>query len=197
MAANMAAAIAATPADSPSMLSSMLNELISPTIHSTLSAPVNQGASRNSDIRQCSSNETMRGGHGGLHPQPQPPVELPTIVGQAQQHQHRPARQQLPEFHRLVQQAGNVRRDGAGQRRRKTHPQRGLAHGEGQHDAQPNRQPAGGRHGRRVDLPVARLVDQSEPRSERRTANPATKATTRLGIVEPRISQNMSRMKAG
>ena len=74
------------------------------------------GASRNSVIRQCSSNENHRGGHGGLHAQPQPPIELPEVVGQAQQHQQRAAGQQLPEFHRLVQQAGNVRGNERGQR---------------------------------------------------------------------------------
>ena len=45
-------------------------------------------------------------GHGGLHAKPQPPIQPAAVVGQAQQHQHGAAGQQLPELARLVQQAG-------------------------------------------------------------------------------------------
>ena len=207
--------MAATPADSPSMLSSMLNELTSPTIQSTLSVPVSQGMSRNRLIRQPRQTSTTatavctpsRSRQSSPRRSSARPSSISTVPPAS-------STQSLPDW---CSRPGDVRRDERRQanRRRPTRSRRSALPPPTAAAPRPipttRSVPPAAAARCPARWPVRRwwawasswifrwpgrsTSPQRGP--QRRTANAAAQQTIMLGIVQPRISQNMEESPKG
>lgn len=101
-------AITATPPDRPSILSSMLKAFTAQRIQPGEGKGQPGPIEKDREL-QVFYQQHAGGGRRRLHKQPQPPVQSPAVVRQAEQHQHRTSGKQHPQLGRLGGDAGEMR----------------------------------------------------------------------------------------